>query len=114
MWSEFADDVLTGSEHILKAYADKHSLTATAIKDLITNVLQNPEFNLNADEVDTDMLRRLEAAIDSGDLKVINMHKEGDGPPVLELFVRPVEKVLRELVGDVHLACHKHFAFHEY
>ncbi len=26
-----AADVITGSEHILKAYADKHSLTATAI-----------------------------------------------------------------------------------
>ena len=28
-------DVISGSEHILKAYADKHSLTATAIVDLI-------------------------------------------------------------------------------
>ena len=85
-----AADVLRGSEHIVKAYAEKHSLTATAIKDLISDVLKNPEFN--ADEVDTDMLRRLEAAIDSGDLKVINMHKEGDGPQILELFARPVEK----------------------
>jgi hypothetical protein len=25
--------VITGSEHILKAYANKHSLTATAIKE---------------------------------------------------------------------------------
>jgi hypothetical protein len=37
-----AADVITGSEHILKAYADKHSLTATAIVDLIKNVLKNP------------------------------------------------------------------------
>jgi hypothetical protein len=107
-----AADVLRGSEHIVKAYAEKHSLTATAIKDLISDVLKNPEFN--ADEVDTDMLRRLEAAIDSGDLKVINMHKEGDGPQILELFARPVEKVLRELVADMRLAGHQHFAFREY
>ena len=60
------------------------------------------------------MLRRLQAAIDSGDLQVINMHKDGDGPQVLELFKRPVEKVLRELVGDLRLAGHQHFAFHEY
>ena len=33
-----AADVLTGSEHILKAYAEKHSLTATAIKDLIAEI----------------------------------------------------------------------------
>ncbi len=31
-------DVLTGSEHILKAYAEKHSLLATAIKDLIAEI----------------------------------------------------------------------------
>jgi hypothetical protein len=30
-----AADVITGSEHILKAYADKHSLKATAVVDLI-------------------------------------------------------------------------------
>jgi hypothetical protein len=35
-----AADVITGSEHILKAYADKHSLTAIAIVDLIKNVLK--------------------------------------------------------------------------
>jgi hypothetical protein len=73
-----AADVITGSEHILKAYADKHSLTATAILDLIKDVLKNPEFN--ADDVDTNMLQRLQAAIDSGDLQVFNMHKDGDGP----------------------------------
>ncbi len=65
------------SEHILKAYADKNSLTDTAIVDLIKNILKNPKFN--ADDVDTDMLQRLQAAIDSGDLQAINMHKDGDG-----------------------------------
>ena len=32
--------VLTGSEHILKAYASKHNLTAAAINDLIKDVLK--------------------------------------------------------------------------
>jgi hypothetical protein len=82
----------------LKAYADKHSLTAAAIVDLIKTVLKNPEFN--SDDVDTDMLQRLQAAIDSGDLKVMKMHKDGDGSQTLELFTRPAEKVLRELIGD--------------
>jgi hypothetical protein len=36
-----AADVITGSEHILKAYAVKHALTATAIVDLIKDVLKN-------------------------------------------------------------------------
>jgi hypothetical protein len=79
-----AADVITGSERILKAYADKHSLTAAPIVNLIKNVLKNPAFN--SDEVDTDMLQRLQAAIDSGDLKVINMHKDGDGPQFFGAF----------------------------
>jgi hypothetical protein len=109
-----AADVITGSEHILKAYANKHSLTATAIVDLIKNVLKNPE--LNADDVDTDMLQRLQAATGSGDLQVINMHwhNDGDGPQIWELFTRPAEKVLRELIGDLRLAGHQHIEFHEY
>jgi hypothetical protein len=60
------------------------------------------------------MLQRLQAAIDSGDLKVINMHKDGDGQRILELFTRPVEKALSELIGDLRLAGHQHVAFHEY
>jgi hypothetical protein len=47
-------DVITGSEYLVKRFAEQHSLTATAINDLIKNVLKNPLFN--ADEVDTDML----------------------------------------------------------
>jgi hypothetical protein len=60
------------------------------------------------------MLQRLQAAIDNGDLQVINMHKDGDGPQILELFTRPGEKVLRELIGDLRLAGQQHIAFHEY
>ncbi len=52
-----AADILTGSEHILKACASKHNLTAAAINDIINDVLKNPKFN--SDEVDTDMLKRL-------------------------------------------------------
>jgi predicted transcriptional regulator len=37
-------DVITGSEHIVKAFAANHSLTATEIVDLINNVLQNPAY----------------------------------------------------------------------
>jgi hypothetical protein len=107
-----AAHVITGSEHILKAYANKHSLTATAIVDLIKIVLKNPDFN--ADDVDTDMLQSLQAAIDSCDLQFINMHKDGDGQQVLELFAWPVEKVLCELIGGLCLASHQHFAFREY
>ena len=107
-----AAEVITGSEAILKEFASKQGLTSATVNALIKDVLQNPAFN--ADEVDTDMLKRLQASIDSGDVQIINMHAEGDGEQVLELFKRPVEKVLRELVGDMRLAGCQHFGFQEY
>ena len=39
-------EVITGSEFIVKANAERDFLTATAINDLIKNVLKNPQFNL--------------------------------------------------------------------
>ncbi len=96
-------EVITGTEFIVRAYADRHSLTATAIYDLIKNILQNKKFNV--DEVDTDMLQRLSASIDSGELQIISMRKKGDGAQNPELFKRPIEKDLRELIGDMRLTC---------
>ena len=66
------------------------------------------------DGVDTDMLQRLQASIDSGDVQIINMHAEGDGEKVLELFRRLVEKFLLELMADMRLAGCQHFRFQEY
>ena len=66
-------EVITGSEFIVKANAERNFLTATAINDLIKNVLKNPQFNLK--EVDTGMpLQRLSRSIesDSGDLNIIS------------------------------------------
>jgi hypothetical protein len=107
-----AAGLISRSEQILKEYARKASLTAKDIIALIQDVLHNPEFN--ADDVDTDMLKRFADSIDSGDLEIISMHKEGDGAQKLELFKRPAEKVLRELMADVRLAGCQHFAFKEY
>jgi hypothetical protein len=107
-----AAGLISRSEQILKQYASKASLTAKDLIGLIQEVLHNPEFN--ADDVDTDMLKRFADAIDSGDLEINSMHKEGDGAQKLELFKRPAEKVLRELMADVRLAGCQHFAFKEY
>ncbi len=40
-------------------------------------MLKNPAFN--TDEVDHDMLKRLQASIDSGDVQIVDMNDEGDG-----------------------------------
>jgi hypothetical protein len=42
------------------------------------------------------------------------MQKEGDRAQNTELFKRQIEKVLRELIGDMLLAGKQHFAFREY
>ncbi len=68
---------ITGSEEILKAFSWKHSLNARVINDLIKDLLKNPAFN--GDEVDHDMLKRLQASIDCGNIQIINMNVEGDG-----------------------------------
>jgi hypothetical protein len=57
------------------------------------------------------MLQRLQASIDSGD---VNMHAEGGGEQVFELFRRQVEKFLLELMADMRLAGCQHFGFQEY
>ncbi len=67
-----AAGLISRSEQILKEYASKASLTAKDIIALIQDVLHNPEFN--ADDVDTDMLKRFADAIDSGDLEIISLH----------------------------------------
>ncbi len=82
------------------------------MKKLIEDVLHNPEFN--ADDVDTDMLERFAKSIDSGDLEIISMYKEGDGAQKLQLFKRSAEKILREPISDIRLAGCQHFAFKEY
>ena len=41
---------------------------------------------------------------DRVDLQIISMRKEGNGAQNPELFKRPAEKVLRELIGDFALS----------
>ncbi len=60
------------------------------------------------------MLKRFADSMDSGDLEIISMHQEGGGAQKLELFKRPAEKVLRELMADIRLAECQHFGFKEY
>jgi hypothetical protein len=74
---EEALGLISGSEQILKNYANKVSLNANNLKILIEDVLHNPNFN--AEDVDTDMLKWFASSIDSGDLEIISMHQEGDG-----------------------------------
>jgi hypothetical protein len=66
---EEASGLISGSEQILKDYASKASLNANDLKALIEDVLHN--LNFNAEDVDTDMLKRFAASIDSSYLEII-------------------------------------------
>jgi hypothetical protein len=57
----------------------------------------------------SDILQRLQAAIDSCNLEIILMCMKGNGPLNPELFNQPAEKVL----CDVSLAGHQPFSFHK-
>jgi hypothetical protein len=108
-----ASGLITGSEHNLKKYAKSEPLTAKDVKKSIEGVLQNPD--LNANDVDTDMLAlfantMIIITICSGDLEIIYMHKEGDGAHKLECFKRVAEKVLRELMPHIRLAGCQHLS----
>ncbi len=87
-------------------------MNAKGIKRLIEDVLHSPNFN--SEGVDPNMLQRFADSIDSGDLEIIPKHQAGDGAQKLELFKRPAEKVLPELISDIRLAGCQHFGFKEY
>ena len=107
-----APGLFTASERIIQDFASEKKVDATFIKDLIQKVLHHPDFD--PDDVDHDMHERLMAAIEEGDLQIIDLKEHGDGEQDVRLFKRPAGKVLRELLADPRLAGCQHFAFKEY
>ena len=93
-----AANVFSQSEHILQDHVGKHDVNAVELKDLIQRVLHHPD--LNAEEVDHDMHERLMRAVEEGDIEVIDMWEEGDGPQDNTFVKRKASKVLIELLSD--------------
>ena len=96
------------SKRIIQDFAREKKVDAIFIKDLIQKVLHSPDFD--PDVVDHDMHERLMAAIEEGDLEVIDWKEDGDGEQDVRLFKRPAGK---ELLADPRLAGCQHFAFKE-
>ena len=53
-------------------------------------------------------------AVEDGNVEVINLWEGGDGMQDLQLYKRPAERVLSELLADARLAGCQHFALKEY
>ncbi len=55
------------------------------------------------------MHESLMRAVEEGDIEVIDMWEEGDGPQDNTFVKRKVSKVLMELLSDERMAGHQHF-----
>ena len=91
-----APGLFTASERIIQDFAREKKVDATFIKDLIQKVLHHPDFD--PDDVDHDMHERLMAAIEEGDLQIIDLKEHGDGEQDVRLFKRQAGKVFRGLL----------------
>jgi hypothetical protein len=104
--------IFTKSEQILQEYAVKRNWKLQDVKTLIQDVLRHPEFN--ALDVDTNMHSRLAKAISDGSVQVHDMWKQGDGPQELKMYKLSLEKVMKNMFGDIRLEGHQHYSFQEY
>lgn len=102
----------TKSERILLDFQKLKKMKARDLKDLIQDVLKNPEFD--PAEVDHNMHERLMRAVEDGQMDILDMHQEGDGEQDVRFFKRRVEVVLRELLADERLKGCQFYKFQEY
>ena len=81
-----AGRLFTSSERLLQNYARARALTVSDVKSLIEDVLRNPE--VDPKEVDTNMMERLNRAIDDRDFEIIDVWKESDGRQEVNFYKR--------------------------
>ena len=62
--------------------------------------------------MDTDFYKRVSSAIQDGFIKRFDMRVSSrDGDQDLSMWMRDVEEVVREIMGDTRFAGHQHFMF---
>ena len=86
-----------------------HRWTAAELKKVIA-MLQNPEFD--SKDIDPDLHQRMAKAVDDGCIKCFNL-REGaaDGDQDLNLWIREVEDVCREIMEDPLFKGNQNFHF---
>ncbi len=64
------------------------------------------------EDITVDLHKRVAAAIAQGPFTSHNMRESNlDGDQGLTFWIRSLEEVLREILGDERMACHQHFTF---
>ena len=99
----------TPSELILYKHALEYRWTAEELKKVI-NMLQRPDFD--SKDIDPDLHKRMAKAVDDGRIKCFDL-REGpaDGDQDLNLWIRELEDVVREIMEDPIFKGNQHFHF---
>jgi hypothetical protein len=93
----------------LYKHATKYRWTQGELIDTI-NLIKSTDFKV--DDVNVDLHKRVAAAIANGHFTSHNMRESDlDGDQDLTLWLRSLEDVLREVLGDDRMAGHQHFSF---
>ena len=86
-----------------------HRWTDIELKKTIA-MLRDPEFD--SKEVDPDLHRRMQKAVEDGRIKCFNLREgEADGDQDLNLWVRELEDVVREIMEDPVFKGNQNFSF---
>ena len=86
-----------------------HRWTAAELKKVIA-MLQNPE--LDSKDIDPDLHQQMAKAVDDGSIKCFNLRKgAAGGDQDLNLWIREVEDVCREIMEDPLFKGNQNFHF---
>jgi hypothetical protein len=109
---EASDETLRAfsfSEMKLYKHATKYRWTQDELIATI-NLIKSTDFKV--EDVNVDLHKRVAAAIANGHFTTHNMRESDlDGDQDLTLWLRSLEDVLREVLGDDRMAGHQHFSF---
>jgi hypothetical protein len=109
---EASDETLqafTYSEMKLYKHAISYKWT---VDELISTIKLIKSTDFKVEDVNIDLHKRVAAAIAKGHFTSHNMRESDlDGDQDLTLWIRSLEEVLREVLGDQRMAGHQHFSF---
>ena len=109
---EASDETLQAFSYSeMKLY--KHAITYKwTVDELISTIKLIKSTDFKVEDVNIDLHKRVAAAIAKGHFTSHNMREsELDGDQDLTFWIRSLEEVLREVLGDDRMAGHQHFSF---
>ena len=107
------------SDETLKAFSYsemklyKHAIEYKwTVGELISTIQLIKSTDFKVEDVNVDLHKRVAAAIAKGHFTSHNMRESDlDGDQDLTFWIRSLEEVLREILGDDRMAGHQHFSF---